>query len=691
MKSFPPAKIRNVALVGHGGAGKTSLAEALLFCSGAISRMGRVEDGTTTTDFDPEEVRRHLSLSLSLAPFEHDGFKINLLDAPGYADFVGDVHTALRVADLAVIVVSAVEGVEVQTEVAWRMAAQLGLPRMFFVNKLDRERASFDRTLAELQERFGAGVAPLELPIGEEASFRGVADLLTDTAVMYDGPQSQLGQSTITDIPEDMAAREHEVRDNLVEGIVVADDDLMMRYLDGDVITPKELEDTLAKGVAEASVFPVACGSATKMIGIDRLAQFIVEVGPSPLDRPPVSVSAPGGATDVAPDPAGQPLAFVYRTVADPYVGKVSFLKVLSGTIKPDSVLTNPRSHSDEKLHNLFTMRGKEQEGVSDLPAGDIGAVAKLSDTMTGDTLAPKGTPVVVTPPDPLVPVLTIAIQPKSKGDDDKLMTSLHRLQDEDQALRVRRDDETHQTLLSGMGDTHLSIVTERLHRKFGVEVLTEDVKVAYRETITSSADAEGKYKKQTGGHGQFGVAFLKVEPVERGGGFEFVDKIVGGAIPRQFIPAVEKGVLETMATAGVFGFPVVDVRVTVFDGKFHPVDSSEMSFRMAASLGFREAMAKAGPVLLEPISTLEVTVPIAYQGDVMGDLNSRRGRVQGTEVAGMGEQMITALVPTSEILRYAIDLRSITGGRGRFTVRHDHYDVLPAHLVDKVAKAVSE
>jgi len=684
VKSFPPAKIRNVALVGHGGAGKTSLAEALLFCAGAISRMGRVEDGTTTTDFDPEEVRRHLSLSLALAPFEHDGFKINILDAPGYADFVGDMYTALRVADLAILVVSAVEGVEVQTEAAWRMAAELGLPRMFFINKLDRERASFDRTLGQLQERFGAGVAPLELPIGEEASFRGVADLLTDTAVLYDGGP----KPTIAEIPEDMAAREHEVRDNLVEGIVVADDDLTMRYLDGETITPKELEDTLAKGVAEASVFPVACGSATKMIGIDRLAQFIVEVGPSPLDRPPVSVEAPGGATTVAPDPAGQPLALVYRTVADPYVGKVSFIKVLSGTIRPDSTLTNPRSHSDERLHNLFTMRGKEQEGLSELPAGDIGAVAKLSDTLTGDTLAPKGTPVVVTPPEPLVPVLTVAIRPKSKGDEDKLMTSLHRLQDEDQALHVRRDDETHQTLLSGMGDTHLSIVTERLHRKFGVEVLTEDVKVAYRETITASAEAEGKYKKQTGGHGQFGVAFLRVEPVERGGGFEFVDKIVGGAIPRQFIPAVEKGVLETMQTAGVFGYPVVDVRVTVFDGKFHPVDSSEMSFRMAGSLGFKDAMAKAGPVLLEPVSMLEVTVPIAYQGDVMGDLNSRRGRVQGTEVAALGEQTITAQVPTSEVLRYAIDLRSITGGRGRFTIRHDHYDVLPAHLVDKVAKA---
>jgi elongation factor G len=365
----------------------------------------------------------------------------------------------------------------------------------------------------------------------------------------------------------------------------------------------------------------------------------------------------------------------------------VSLLKVLSGTIRPDSQLTNPRTHTDERLHGLFTMRGKEQDGVPELPAGDIGAVAKLANTNTGDTLAPKGTPVVLEPPELPEPALSIAVRPKSKGDEDKLMTGLHRLQEEDQALHVRRDDETHQTLLSGMGETHLAMVTERLARKFGVEVEVEDVRVPYRETITGSAEAEGKYKKQTGGHGQFGVAFLRIEPLPRGGGFEFADKIVGGAIPRQFIPAVEKGVMETMAMGGHYGYPVVDVRVTVFDGKYHPVDSSEMSFKMAGSLGFKEAMAKAGPVMLEPISHLEVTVPSQYQGDIMGDLNSRRGRVQGTEAVGDGEQMITALVPTSEILRYAIDLRSITGGRGRFSARHDHYDLLPSHLVDKVAK----
>ncbi|HEX5266343.1 MAG TPA: elongation factor G [Acidimicrobiales bacterium] len=682
MQSFPPARIRNVALVGHGGSGKTTLAESLLFCSGAITRQGRVEDGSTTTDFDPEEIKRGISLSLALAPIEHQGHKINLIDCPGYADFFGDVAAALSVADLAVFVVSAVEGVEVQTQVAWRMAAERGLPRMIFVNKLDRERASFDRTLEDLQSAFGAGVAPLELPVGEEAAFRGVADLLTDTAITYEDGRPSTGP-----IPSDMADSEHQVREALVEGIVVADDALMERYLEGDVPDPKELEETLAKGVAAAQVFPVLCGSAARNVAIDRLATFICEIGPSPADRPPVTVEGGGGSYEVDCDAGSDPLLYVFKTLADPYVGKVSLFKVLTGTLKPDTVLTNPRTHSDERLHGLFTLRGKEHVDLSEVQAGDIAAVAKLTDTGTGDTLAPKGTPVTVPVPELPEPVLAHAIRPKSKGDEDKLMTALHKLQEEDPALRVRRDDETHQTLLSGMGETHLMIVTERLHRKFGVEVEVEPVQVPYRETITKPAEAEGKYKKQTGGHGQFGVANLKVEPAERGAGFTFVDQIVGGAIPRQFIPAVEKGIGETMQQGGHFGYPVVDVTVMCVDGKYHPVDSSEMSFKMAGSIGFKEALAKAGPVILEPVSWLEVTVPAANQGDVMGDLNSRRGRVQGTEGTETGEQVIRALVPTSELLRYAIDLRSITGGWGRFRTGHDHYDLLPQNFYDKVAK----
>ena len=662
-------KIRNVALVGHGGAGKTTLAEALLYVAGAVPRMGKVEDGTTTTDFDPVEQRRKISVSLAMAPFEWEGHKINVLDAPGYADFVGDVAAALRAADLAVFVVSAVEGVEVQTEVAWRIAEARSMPRAIFVNKLDRERASFERTLDDLKEKFGAGVAPLELPIGAEAEFRGVVDLLLDEAVVYDSA----GKGSSGSIPSDMEVEEHAVHDALVEGIVVADDDLMERYLADERIEVNELEHALAKGIAEGSVFPVLCGSATRLVGVDRLAHFIAEEAPAPV------------AID------GPPAAFVFKTIVDPYVGRVNLFKVLQGTIKPDASLVNGRTVSDERLHQLTTMRGKEQAPVTEVPAGDIAAVTKLSDTTTGDILGTRGADLDIEPLQSPEPVLATAIKAKSKGDEDKLANSLHRLQDEDPAIRVERNPETHQTLLWGMGETHLGIALERLERKFGVQVDTDDVKVAYRETITSGAEAEGKYKKQTGGHGQFGVAFLRVEPLERGSGFEFADAIVGGAIPRQFIPAVEKGVLETMENGGVFGYPVVDVKVTCFDGKYHSVDSSEMSFKMAGSLGFKEAMAKAQPILLEPISELVVTAPEANQGDLMGDLNSKRGRIQGSSSIGNGEVEIVALVPTSEVLRYAIDLRSITGGRGRFTLKHSHYDPVPSHLVDKLAAAAKE
>jgi elongation factor G len=670
LKVYPSAKIRNVALVGHGGSGKTSLAEALLFAAGAIPRMGRVEDGNTVCDFDPEEARRGISVSMSIAPFEHDGHKVNLLDAPGYADFIGDVAAALRAADLAVFVVSAVEGVEVQTEMAWRMAEQANIPRAVFVNKLDRERASFARTLDDLKAKFGTGVAPLELPIGEEASFRGVADLLTDTAVTYEGEN---GKGTEGPIPEEMEGEEHTVHDALVEGIVVADDDLMERYLGDESIDVKELEQALAKGIAEASVFPVLCGSATKLIGVDRLTSFLTHEGPAPE------------AED------GQPVAFVFKTIVDPYVGRVNLFKVLQGTIKTDASLVNGRSGSEERLHQLSVMRGKEQETTSEVPPGDIAAVAKLSDTTTGDVLGARGADFAVEPFEPPQPVLPIAIRPKSKADEDKLANALHRLLDEDPALRLERNSETKQTLLWGLGETHLSIALEKMHRKLGVEVSTDDVKVAYRETITGTAEAEGKYKKQTGGHGQFGVAFVRVEPLERGTGFEFDDKIVGGAIPRQFIPAVEKGVVEAMENGGAFGYPVVDVKVTCYDGKYHSVDSSEMSFKMAGSLGFKEAMANANPILLEPISEIVVTAPEAYQGDLMGDLNSKRGRILGSAAVGNGEFEIVAQVPTSEVLQYSNNLRSITAGRGRFELRHDHYDPVPSHLVDRLAKQQAE
>jgi elongation factor G len=682
--SVPSAKIRNVALVGHGGAGKTTLAEALLVCSGALNRAGRVEDGTTVSDFEPEEVKRHISVSLAMAPIHVGEFRINVIDTPGYADFQAEMEAGLSVADLAVVVVSAVEGVEVNTQTAWKACAELGLPRLVYVNKLDRERADFERTLEQLRDLFGAGIAPLELPIGEEAAFRGVADLLTDTAITYD-----TGSPVTGPIPDEMSEQEHRVRDALVEGIVVADDDLMERYLDGDTPSTKELETTLAHGVASGTVFPVVCGSATKAIAIDRLAELICEIGPSPLERPPTHVRAGDKTTQVAPDPNGQPLARIFKTIADPYVGKISLIHILSGTLRPDVTLVNSRTHGDERLHALQLLRGKEATPIGEAQAGDVIAVPKLADARTGDTLAPKGSPVVIEARPAPTPLLSIAVHPKAKGDEDKLMTALHRLQEEDMTLAVRREDETHQTVLSGMGDTHLQIVCEKLQRKFGVEVQTEPVKVPYRETISKPAEAEGKYKKQSGGHGQFGVASLKVEPLERGEGFIFSDAIVGGAIPRQFIPAVEKGIREAMSSGGALGFPVVDVKVTCYDGKYHSVDSSEMSFRMAGSIGFREALTNAGPVLLEPISRLEVTVPSSSQGEVLGDLNSRRGRVLGTESGSGDEQVVIALAPTSEVMRYATDLRSLTGGRGRFSIRHDRYEAVPAQLVERIVKAV--
>ncbi len=676
--------IRNVVLLGHSGAGKTSLIEALLARSGTIRRPGRVDDGTSATDTEPEEIKRKISMSLALAPFDwaHESgvtYRLNVIDTPGYADFMAEVEAGLAVADLAVFVVSAVEGVEVQTELLWRRCAELRLPRMIFVNKQDKERADFHRTLGQLKATFGAGFAPLELPLGEEGSFHGVADILHEQAYEYDPG----GTHHAEPLPAEILDEEHRVHDELVEEIVSGDDEQLERYLSGDVPTVDELERTLAHEVLDGIEFPVICGSATTGIGVDRLADFICEIGPSPADRP-VIVVAGGTEVPVTADANGQPLAFVFKTVADPFVGQLSMFKVLSGTIKADSHLINSTTATDERLHGLFRLRGKEQSPIDQVIAGDIAAVAKLANTHTGDTLAPKGSPVRAHRPTVPSPCLAVAVRPRTQADDDKLGNALHRLQAEDPAVTVTRSEETHQTLVSGLGETHVSVTLERLARKFGVNVDTEDVRVAYRETINGSAEAEGKVKKQSGGHGQFAVANLRVSALGRGEGFRFVDKVVGGAIPRQFIPAVQKGIEDTMAHGGVIGFPVVDVAVECYDGKYHSVDSSEMAFRTAASLGLKDAMARAGVVVLEPISHLTVTVPLAYQGDVMGDINARRGRVQGTTTNEHGEQEIVAHVPTAEVVRYATDLRSMTGGRGRFVAGHDHYDLLPAHLVDK-------
>jgi elongation factor G len=672
-----PTSIHNVCLVGHHGAGKTALAEALLAGTGTIPRLGSVEKGTTVCDFEPEETQRQLSVSLAIAPFELDGIKVNLLDVPGYADFSAELAIALAVTDLAVVVVSATDGVQGQTLDAWRAAEALGLPRMIVITKLDRERADFDRVLEEVRQAFGAGVAPVELPIGAEAAFRGVIDLLDDTATLYDTASAVPVRGSEGPIPDDLANAEHQVHEQLIEGIVVGDDDLMTRYLEGETIERGELQKALASGIASASVFPVLCASAITGVGIDRLARLLVELGPPADHHYPVELVAGDTLSEIDCDPAGPPLLTVCKTLSDQHAGRISLCKVVSGTIRPDVVLVNSRTRSEERLHVLELLRGHTTTPVTEAIAGDFVAVPRLNGTKTGDTLAPKGTPVTFPLPAPDPPALQAAVKPSSRADEDKLMTSLHRLAEEDPAISVERIDETHQTVLGTAGEVHLAITLERLTRKYSVHVEREDVIVPYRETVTVGAEALGTYKKQTGGHGQYGVVHLMIEPLERGEGFQFVDKVVGGAIPRQYIPAVEKGVREAMEQGGKFGFPVVDVAVTCDDGKFHSVDSSEMSFKMAGALAFREALEKASVVVLEPICRLDVTMPAELQGDVLGDLHAKRGRVQGTDSSD-GMQTITALVPTAELSRYAVDLRAITGGRGRFRVTHDHYDVKP-------------
>ncbi|MCU1498159.1 MAG: fusA [Acidimicrobiales bacterium] len=684
MQSVASKMIRNVALVGHNGAGKTSLAEGLLHLAGATPRLGRVEDGTTVSDTEPEEQRRGMSRSLAVLPFTWKGHKINLIDTPGYADFVAEVQAALRIADLAVFVVSAVEGVEAQTEAAWRLAAEAGVPRMVFVNKLDRERADFERTLDQIRDRFGAGIAPLELPIGTESSFEGVADLLTDTAWRYAD-----GAGTQGEVPDDMEALEHRVREAVVEGIVVGDDALLERYLGGDVPSAETLERTLALGIDDATVFPVVCGSATERIALDRLADYLCEIGPSPLDRPPTRATAGDTTVDVAPDPTGPPVALVFKTLIDQFVGHLSLFKVLSGAVHPDDHLVNSRTGDDQRLHALLTIRGQHQEPAEELVTGDIGAVAKLLSTQTGDTLAPKGSPIVVEPLPVPEALYGTGIRARSPSDDDKLATALHQLVEEDPALRIERVTETRQTVLYGTGESHVAITLERLARRHGAEVDTEPVRIAFRQTITAPVDVRVRHKKQTGGHGQFAECAISVVPLERGAGFDFTDRIVGGAISKPYIPAVLKGIEDAVA-GGPGRFPIVDIGVTLVDGKEHSVDSSEMAFREAGRQAIREVMGKAAPVTLEPISRLIVIVPSALQGDVLGDINARRGRVLGTEPVGVDEHAVTALVPDVELRRYPVDLRSLTGGRGRYTRQPDRYDIAPPGLAEAQASAAS-
>ena len=680
MAGFPTEQIRNVALVGHNGSGKTTLAEAIAYNAKLIARKGRVEDGNTISDFEPEEQQHLFSVSSALISFEQGGYKFNIIDTPGFPDFFYEVQAAIEVVDLAIFVVSAIDKVESQTLNIWKLCVKKNIPRMIFVNKLDKERADFDDTLESLRDTFGAGIAPLHYPIGSEANFNGVIDLLSDQAYSYSA-----SIASPTAIPEQIADKEHSIHDNLIEGIVVADDSLMERYLEGDTPSYKELEGALALGVKSGVVYPTLLGSALCDIGIDLLIKMICEIGPSPLDRPPLQIEIADKKFQIQCSTDSEPLALVYKTTVDPFVGMVSYLKVLSGELKNDLSLYNPRTKTNEKLHGLFSLFGNKQSPISCVGAGDFCCVAKLSSTMTGDTLVDKATPLTVPLPITQQANHIQAIAPQSQGDDDKLMTSLRKLQEESVVLGVAREEQSHQILLSTTGDLHFTIICQKLARKFSVKVDTIEIIIPYRETITVSAKAEGKYKKQSGGHGQYGVASLAIEPLERGKYFEFHDQIVGGAIPKQFLPAVEKGALEAMVTGGKYGFPIVDVSVTCYDGKYHPVDSSEMSFKMAGLFGFREAYTKAEPVVLEPIDQVIVTVPASIQGDVLGDLNSKRAKIVSTDLDEEGQAVISALVPAAELRRYALELKALSSARGSFTREHAHYDVAPQLVVSKL------
>jgi len=681
VKSYPTENIRNVVLVGHGGAGKTSLAEAMLFRTGAVTRMGKVTDGNTVTDFDEEEHRRGISVSTALAPLEWDGCKINILDAPGYADFVGEMRAAMRVADLALFVVSGVEGIEVQTQEAWRYAEELDLPRMIVVNKLDRENSSFRTTLDALRDTFGKGCAPLNLPLGREHDFHGVISVIDVAAFAY-GPS---GTFTEQDVPEERRARVDEVRTDLLDSVAETDDDLLERYLEGGEITREEIVAGIHEGVDNARIYPVLCSAATKLIGIDRILDVIVKAGPSPLERPPIE-GVDGQAREAKPD--GPMSALVFKTMSDPYVGRVSFFRVYSGTLRGEGTIHNATKSTDERIGSVFTMRGKTQDPMTEIVAGDIGAVAKLNQTGTGDTLADKGSPVVfprIEPPEPLLPK---AVQPKTKGDEDKLMIGLHKLIEEDPALKLERNDETHQTILWGMGDAHLDVVLHRLKDKFSVEVEEVPLVVPYRTTIKKPVEALGRHVKQSGGHGQYGICNVRVQPVGRGEGMVFEDKIFGGSIPNQFIPSVEKGVRAAMGRGGGTGYPMIDIKVELYDGKYHTVDSSDMAFQLAGQLALRDAVEKAGVSVLEPIWNLEVLVPDAFTGDIMGDLQKRRGIPEGIEPAGPGRQVVKAKVPFAEVTHYATDLRSMTGGKGAFSWGFSHYQEVPGDLAQKIIDA---
>lgn len=680
MKSYPIDKIRNVALVGHGGTGKTSLAESMLFASGSIARMGKVDDGSSAGDFDPDEIHRKMSLSATVLPCEWKGTKINLIDTPGYPDFIGDVISSLRAVEAAVLVVDGHGHIEVGTDSAWELTEELGVTRLFFVNKLEKENTDFYSTLEALRDRFGSSVAALQIPIGSEDKFCGVVDLVTQKAYRWDS-----GKVSLTDIPEDMADDISVRREMLVESCAEMDDDLMEKFFADGTLNDVDLEKALEIGIRTGRVVPVLCGAAMKMIGVETLLDIISLSVPSPAEIGLIKGKNKDGA-DETRKPGDSFCALVFKTMADPYVGKLTYFRVFSGAIKSDSHVFNGNREHDERIGQVYFLTGKTQEATAAVGAGDIGAVAKLQNTMTGDTLCEKAKLITLEPIKFPAPVYSLSVRAKTKADEDKLGPGLQKLAEEDPTFRSERNSETSESLMSGMGETHVDIVVERLKRKFGVEVDIHLPKIAYRETITKTAESQGRHKKQTGGRGQFGDCWVRVEPQPRGAGYEFVDAIVGGSIPRQWIPSVDKGIREALSNGALTGCTVVDVKATCYDGSFHTVDSSDMAFQLAGKIGFRLACEKAGPVLLEPVMEMEVIVPEEYMGDVIGDLNGKRGKVAGMEPVGGGRQCIKATAPQSEVQRYCIDLRSMARGRGKFSSKFSHYEEAPAHVAQQVA-----
>ena len=678
-------KLRNIGILGQGGSGKTSLGEAMLFAAGVTQRLGRVQDGTSVFDYEPEEIKHQVTISTAFHSLSWKKFNLHLIDTPGYATFLADSINCMRAFDGAIFVVNPSVGIRVESERLWARANDLKIARLLFVNKMDHEQAEVDGRLQPMMETLEAKGVHLQMPIGVEAEFKGVVDLLTMKAYAYEADSGKCSES---EIPGELKNAAEEARQKLIENVSETDDELLEKYLDGKELSVEELKKAIREGTRERKFFPVLYGSSTRQIGIPQLLEAVIDYLPSPLDEGEVEGKNPTTRETEkrAQDPSAPFSAYVFKTIIDPFAGKLSVMRVISGKVAQDMSFLNANKQTKEKFGQMFRLEGKKQEIVKEASAGEIVAAAKLKDVVTGDTLCDEKAPIQYDGPMHFSPLISFALEPRTKADEEKVPQGLHRMMEEDPTIEVHRDEETRDFILSGMGQQHVEIIVEKLKRKYGAEVVLKVPKVPYKETIRASASAQGKLKKQSGGRGQYGDTWLKIEPLPHGKGFEFVDEVVGGAIPRNYIPAVEKGVREAMAGGFLAGYPMVDIRVRLYDGSYHDVDSSDMAFKIAGSLGFKNAVEKAKPVILEPIMTMEITVPDECMGDVIGDLNSRRGKVLGMETQGHNE-VIKARVPMSEVLKYAPDLRSLTSGRGEFQLEFSHYEEIPPHLAEKVIK----